>query len=182
MLVAAALAADAFAVSLANGVIIKDVKLRHALKFGIYFGSFQCGMTLMGWLAGHSVAGFVSAYAPWVAFILLTFIGCNMIIEGAKRKNEVKFCGSEQILGWKNMTMLAVATSIDALAVGVGLAVIKISIISAAAAIGAFAFSLSFMGTLLGNKLNKLFKKYAETAGGIILIIIGLKILINSFA
>lgn len=183
-LIALGLAMDAFAVSLANGVIIKNVKISHALTFGLYFGSFQCGMALLGWLAGRTFASYLSRFGPWIAFILLAMIGCNMIIEGVKRnKNgaDESSVKNEDILKWSNMSMLAVATSIDALAIGVSLAIVNTYIVSTSIIIGLFAFILSLVGVLIGNKLNKVFKKNAEIVGGVILLIIAIKILIESF-
>lgn len=183
-LLALGLAMDAFAVSLANGVIIKNVRVSHALTFGLYFGSFQCGMALLGWLAGRTFAAYLSKFGPWLAFALLAIIGCNMIIDGVKKNNggENYNCKSNQdILKWSNMSMLAIATSIDALAVGVSLAIVNAYIVSTSIIIGVFAFALSLVGVLIGNKLNKIFNKYAEIVGGAILLIIALKILIESF-
>lgn len=180
-LIAIGLAMDAFAVSIANGVTIRDVKLSHAIKFGLYFGVFQFAMTIIGWLIGMTFADYINAIDHWVAFILLTVIGFNMIFEEINKVNKKDYNIQSDItfLKWNKMTMLAVATSIDALAVGVSFAVIYTNIILSAIIIGLIALIMSFVGVLIGNKLGKLLKKGAVIIGGIILIVIGIKILIE---
>lgn len=180
VMIAIGLAMDAFAVSLANGVIIKDVKFKDALIFGLYFGAFQLIMPIIGWGIGMTFASYITNIAHWVAFVVLTFIGGNMIWDTlfTKECNNKMHCKSD-IMSWRNMTMLAIATSIDALAVGVSLAVVSSGIILSALIIGVIAFILSVAGVLLGNRLGRLFTKSAGIIGGVILIIIGIKILIE---
>ena len=180
ILISIGLAMDAFAVALANGMALSCAKISHAVKFGIYFGVFQMGMALIGWWTGSSFAGYMVDLAHWVAFILLTIIGINMLIDGIKKQSHwVSKCTDADILKVGNMLMLAVATSLDALAVGVGLAVISVNIWGVALNIGAFSFALSAFGVMLGKKLNKVFEKGAQIVGGVILIAIGLKILLE---
>ena len=180
ILISTGLAMDAFAVSVANGMALKDAKISHAMKFGIYFGVFQMGMAFIGWWAGSSFASYIIGFAHWVAFILLTIIGVNMLIEGiSKKKHNITKCSNREILKFTNMLMLSVATSLDALAVGVSLAVVNINILYIALSIGAFSFVLSALGVMLGKTLSKAFQKGAEILGGIILIGIGLKILLE---
>ncbi|MFW5780274.1 MAG: manganese efflux pump MntP family protein [Bacillota bacterium] len=179
-LISIGLAMDAFAVSVANGMALEDAKISHAFKFGIYFGVFQMGMALIGWWAGSSFASYIDGFAHWVAFILLTIIGVNMLIEGISKKNHnVTKCTNREILKFSNMLMLSVATSLDALAVGLGLAVININILYIGLSIGVFSFVLSVLGVMLGKTLSKAFQKGAEVVGGLILIGIGLKILLE---
>lgn len=181
-IIAIGLAMDAFAVSVANGVAIKEVKISQALVFGLYFGFFQFGMTLVGFFAGKFFAGDLTQWGGWIAFALLTAIGCNMIIDAVRKKhNSESICKTvDDIMKWSNMAILAVATSLDALIVGIGLAVISQYIFSSALTIGLYAFILSIAGVLLGNGMNKYLKNYAEVFGGIILIALGLKILLGS--
>ena len=180
ILISIGLAMDAFAVSVANGMALDRPKISHAVKFGVYFGIFQMGMALIGWWAGSSFADYIVGVAHWVAFILLTIIGVNMLIDGiSKKKQNITKCTNEAILRFSNMVMLAVATSLDALAVGVGLAVVNINILYIALSIGVISFLLSAMGVILGKTLSKAFQKGAEILGGTILIAIGLKILLE---
>lgn len=180
-IIALALAMDAFAVSLANGVMIKNMRFSYALIFGVYFGLFQCGMAILGWLIGKGCAVYLFRFGASLAFILLFAIGCNMIIEGVKCKDidaNISITNKD-IFKWTNMSMLAVATSIDALVVGVSLAIVNNYILQTTLIIGLFAFVLSIIGVLIGSKLNKAFRKYAEIIGGVILIIVAIKILIE---
>jgi putative Mn2+ efflux pump MntP len=180
IIIAFGLAMDAFAVSVASGVALNKVKPVYALRFGVYCGIFQFIMPLIGWLIGTTFADYITAIDHWVAFILLVFIGGNMLLEAFKKKKEdCEIKSDETILGWKNMTLLAVATSIDALAVGVGFAVMGAHIWLSASIIGLIAFGMAYIGVMLGKKLGCIFKKRAEIVGGLILIGIGLKILIE---
>lgn len=180
MLIALGLAMDAFAVSVANGVIIREVKISHAIRFGLYFGIFQFAMPLIGWLIGMTFVDYIAVIDHWVAFVLLSFIGVNMLMDAlAKDKNPIELRHNSEIMKWQNMTMMAIATSIDALAVGISFAVIYTDIIVSAVIIGVIAFIMSMLGVLLGKSLGRLFRRGAEIVGGLILIIIGTKILIE---
>ncbi|MDD4316552.1 MAG: manganese efflux pump MntP family protein [Clostridia bacterium] len=180
IVIAFALAMDAFAVAIANGAAIKNIKRSNALLFGAYFGGFQAAMTFFGWLAGRAFAVYLNVWGHWVAFALLTLIGVNMIFESLNKKDSHICKTQNEILQWRNMTALAVATSIDALVAGVGMSAINAGILAPTIVIGVFAFVLSFFGALLGNKLNRIFKSYSEMLGGAILIAIGLKILLDA--
>ena len=174
-LIAIGLSMDAFAVSLANGIIIKKVTISDCFKFGLFFGVFQFIMPVIGWILGTTVSGYISMFDHWIAFLLLSFIGGKMIYESFKADDEEK----DKPLNWKNMTILAVATSIDALAVGISFAVMETKIIISSVIIGVTAFIISFFGVVLGKKLGGKIKSGAEIFGGVILISIGLKILIE---
>lgn len=172
------LAMDAFAVSISNGILLKKIKISYALKFGLFFGFFQFIMPIIGYYLTNLVGNKILMFDHWIAFILLNVIGLKMIIETFK-KEENNICDDKNILSIKNLTILAIATSIDALAIGVSLYVININILKPSLIIGIVAFIFSFMGILIGKKISNLLSKNAERIGGIILIIIGFKILIE---
>jgi len=173
---AIALSADAFAVSMCFGTSASsDDKTKIALKAGIFFGLFQAIMPLIGWLAGYFAKSYIENYDHWLAFGLLFIIGFRMIYEATK-KNVCKTFDTGSI--WI-MISLSVATSIDALAVGLSIAFIKMPVLLSVLIIGFTTFILSFVGVLLGNKFYKLLGKKAELAGGIVLISIGIKIIIE---
>ena len=178
-LIAVSLALDAFAVSVSAGLTVKGFGTRHAVKLGVWFGSFQFIMPLVGWLLGSAVAEIVSSVSPIIAFALLAFIGGRMVL-GALKKDRG---GEETLTELKagRLFVLAVATSIDALAAGVTFAFMDVSILSASAVIGAVAFILSVLGGKLGGRLGERFQERAELLGGAVLIAIGAKILIESF-
>lgn len=177
-LIALGLAMDAFAVSISNGLLLKKIKSSYAVKFGMFFGLFQFIMPIIGWFFAQSFSESIKKYDHWFAFILLCIIGGNMIIE-AIRNNENNVYNDKDILSFKNIFVLAIATSIDALAVGISFALIDIDIIISSMIIGIVAFVLSYIGIILGKKIGGFFKKGAEIIGGIILIGIGIKILIE---
>lgn len=181
LLVAIGLAMDAFAVSLSNGMMVSECKPRHAVKMGLFCGIFQCIMPLLGWLLGGTVSGYVEKIDHWIAFFLLLFIGGKMIASFFKKdaNENNQSSAPEEAFGAKRLLTLAIATSIDALAVGVSFAFLNINIWSACALIGVVAFSLSFAGVLLGKKLGPVLRDKATLLGGIILVIIGARILIG---
>lgn len=171
---------DALAVSVSTGICVPDLKKRDAVKIGLYFGGFQALMPTLGWLLGTSVIDYISAFDHWIAFGLLALIGIKMIADALRGKEEQKACGvRESMLSHKTLFFMAVATSIDALAVGVSLALVKADISAGAAIIGVTTFLLSFMGATLGKRLGSAFEKKAMVIGGIVLIGIGLKILLE---
>ena len=179
LLIALSLALDAFAVSVSSGVAVPGFGPAQALKLGVWFGAFQFAMPLAGWLLGAGVSAYVEAADHWIAFALLALIGGRMAA-GAL----VQGCGTQArpepaALTPGRLTALAVATSIDALAVGVSLTCMEVDILAAAGVIGAVAFCLSVLGGLLGRRLGCLFQRRAELAGGIVLILIGGRILIE---
>lgn len=178
LLIAVSLALDAFAVSVSSGIAIRGFGWRQAVKMGCYFGAFQFAMPLVGWLLGSSVSGYIQAFDHWVAFGLLAFIGGRMVV-GALRKSPDGEEEAPTELTARRLTVLAVATSIDALAVGVSMAFMSVHILASAAVIGVVAFALSVTGGLVGRRLGCLFQRRAELTGGLVLIAIGVKILIE---
>jgi putative Mn2+ efflux pump MntP len=175
LLIALGLAMDAFAVSVAGGVVIRRNKLKSALKFGSFFGSFQMVMPVIGWMAGLRLKGFITGIDHWAAFGLLAFIGGKMIYGSRKIDEEER----QASFGLKEMIVLSVATSIDALAAGLSFAFLQVSIVLPVAVIGAVTFSLSFLGVMIGNTAGHFFERKLEAAGGLILIAIGVKILME---
>jgi putative Mn2+ efflux pump MntP len=180
ILLGVSLSMDALAVSVSTGICVPDLKKRDAVKIGLYFGGFQALMPTLGWLLGTSVIDYISAFDHWIAFGLLALIGIKMIADALRGKEEQKACGvRESMLSHKTLFFMAVATSIDALAVGVSLALVKADISVGAAIIGVTTFLLSFLGATLGKRLGSAFEKKAMVVGGIVLIGIGLKILLE---
>ncbi len=174
--IAFGLAMDAFAVSIASGVAIKKLEIKHALLIALSFGSFQALMPLVGWLAGLSLRDFISGVDHWIAFGLLTLIGFKMIYES------VKIESSEKVTNPLNVYVLlalSIATSIDALAVGVTFAFLKIFIVTPVILIGAVTFLLSFLGVFIGDRMGHFFENKIELLGGLTLIAIGIKILVE---
>lgn len=177
-LIAVSLALDAFAVSVSSGISVKGFGWKHAVKMGVYFGLFQFAMPLIGWFLGSSVSTYIESVDHWIAFGLLALIGGRMVWEALRRS-----CGecdeAATDLSAKRLVVLAVATSIDALAVGVSMAFMDVNILFSAVIIGIVAFVLSVVGGLLGKRLGCLFQRRAEVVGGVVLIVIGIKILIE---
>lgn len=170
------LAMDASAVSIAKGMSLPNEKNKnYALKLGLAFGVFQGLMPLIGYLAGSTFSGYIQSVDHWVAFILLALIGLNMIKESREEKENEEVSD----LSLKVILLLAIATSIDALAVGVSFAFLKVNIVLACSIIAVVTFILSFICVMVGKRLGSLFQKYAEIFGGIILMMIGAKILIE---
>lgn len=174
LLIAAGLAMDCFAVSLSAGITLRKTALSYKLKVAALFGGFQAGMTLAGWLGGSTFASYIETFDHWIAFCLLAFVGGKMIYEALHEKEEkCNYCSN------RTLVMLAVATSIDALAVGVSFAFLKAPVILSAALIGSMSFLAPIAGISIGEKAGERLGSKAEIAGGIVLIIIGLKILIE---
>ena len=176
LVIALGLAMDAFAVSVANGTATKRLRTNNAIKMATFFGSFQAFMPAIGWVLGLGLIDFVSGVDHWVAFGLLSFIGCKMIYESAKKDP-----GTKEIapLTLPVLLTLSLATSVDALAVGLSFAFLRISIAIPIMVIGTVTFLLSSLGVWIGNKLGHFFENKIETAGGLILIGIGIEILIE---
>ena len=178
-----ALSMDAFAVSITKGMTIKNLKKSTALKMALAFGVFQGAMPLLGWALGISFESYIKSIDHWIAFILLGFIGFNMIkgfFDDRKEENasELEFSATTDVddLYNKEIIMLAVATSIDALAVGISFAFLNVSIIPAASIICIITFLVCVVGVFVGNKVGDIFNGYAELVGGVILILIGFNI------
>lgn len=169
------LAMDAFAVSVGSGISLKKVSIKDAVIIATFFGGFQFMMPLIGWIAGLTFREFIISFDHWIAFGLLSLIGGKMLYEAWQEEEEA---GAD----FRNLYVLltlAIATSIDALAVGLSFAVIKTPIITAVVVIGVITFLLSFSGVYLGSKFGHLFEKQAEVIGGFVLIGIGVKILLE---
>ena len=174
-ILAVGLSMDAFAVSVCKGLSIRSLKLRHALVVGAWFGAFQALMPAIGWLLGSAFADLIRSVDHWIAFVLLALIGGNMIREALSREEE----DADPSLAPVTMLLLAVATSIDALAVGVTFAFLGVDILPAVTLIGICTFLLSAAGVKLGNVFGSRYKSGAELAGGIVLVLIGAKILLE---
>ena len=174
-LLGVSLAMDAFAVSITTGITLKDLRWKHALKVGLFFGGFQFLMPLIGYLAGSTFVRYIESVDHWIAFGLLAVIGGNMIRESLSKEEECP----DASLSVKAMLPMAVATSIDALAVGVGFAFLSVNIGAAVSFIGVITFVLSMIGVKVGSLFGAKYKSKAELAGGVILILMGLKILLE---
>jgi len=197
LLIAVGLSMDAFAVSVAAGISIADVRFRHALIVGLYFGFFQAAMPVAGYLVASLFADLVTSVDHWIAFGLLVFLGLRMVVnslrqEGcADRSCPDGLCADRDCPGGSKpeprqislspaqMLPYAVATSIDALAVGVSFAFLDVAILPAALAIGITTLLLSMVGVRLGNAIGKRFQSRAELVGGVVLVLIGIKVLLE---
>lgn len=194
ILLSVGLAMDAFAVSVCKGLAQKKLSVKACLICGVWFGGFQALMPLIGYVLAAQLSGYVTAITPWIAFVLLTLIGGNMIREACS-KEEACSCNASgggscsDALDVKTMFVMAVATSIDALAIGVTFAMVPVNVLPAASefintligvgCIGVITFALSCLGVKIGNVFGAKYEKKAELAGGMILVCLGLKILIE---
>ena len=176
ILLAIGLSMDAFAVAICKGLALRKARWKDAIIVGAWFGGFQALMPLIGYYLGSRFADAISAYDHWIAFALLVQIGASMIRESVDKENVEKSGAS---LAVKTMLLLAVATSIDALAVGVTFAFLAVRVIAAVCLIGCITFALSVLGVMLGGVFGMKYKSRAELAGGIILILLGVKILLE---
>ena len=172
------LAMDAFAVSICKGLAMRKVNKKQAVIIALFFGGFQAIMPVIGWLLCKGFQTYIEAFDHWIAFALLAFIGVKMIIETLREKeDDVVIEEMDPPLDMKEMLMLAIATSIDALAVGISLAALDRPIVESAAIIGVVTFVISIIGVYIGKFFGNRYKKRAELTGGIILVLIGVKIL-----
>ena len=176
VIIAVGLAMDAFAVSITSGITIKRLHINHALKIALFFGLFQAIMPIIGWLAGLSLRDYISAIDHWIAFGLLSFIGCKMIYESITVQSSKKEINPLNVYV---LLVLSIATSIDALAVGISFAFLKVSIVTPVIIIGTVTFLLSYLGVYIGDRIGHFFENKIEIAGGILLIGIGIKILVE---
>lgn len=174
-IIALGLSMDAFAVSVCKGLSLKKINWKSIVTVALYFGIFQGLMPLIGYFLGVSFEGFITSVDHWIAFILLTLIGINMIRES--RTCDVN--ALDDSLSFKNMIVLAIATSIDALAIGITFAFLHVNIVLSSLMIGIITFIVSAIGVGLGNKFGMKYKSKAEVFGGIVLILMGLKILLE---
>ena len=179
-LIGVGLSMDAFAVSVCKGLSMTRVNRRHCLIIGLFFGGFQALMPFLGWLAGTAFADHVAALDHWIAFVLLAYIGGKMIFEALQEGSETEEAAqSDPPLDLKELLLLAIATSIDALAVGITFAFLGVNIVSAISIIGCTTFVLSGVGVMVGHRFGLRYKKKAEIAGGVILVLLGARILLE---
>lgn len=176
LFIALSLSMDAFAVSVCKGLNMKKINYKHALIIGGFFGVFQAGMPLIGWFVGKQFADLVTSVSHWIAFGLLAFIGVKMLVEAIQGDEDEEVPDG---LSYKELFVLAVATSIDALAVGVVFAFEDVKIVPSVLIIGVTTFVLSVIGVVIGNRFGAKYNKRAEIAGGVILILLGFKILLE---
>lgn len=174
---AVGLAMDAFAVSICKGLAMREKVLKKGIIVGLWFGGFQALMPTIGFFLGTQFKDQITSIDHWIAFVLLGLIGINMVKEALSNDEEQ----ADDSIEVKEMFMLAVATSIDALAVGITFAFLNVHIVSAASMIGVCTFLISFAGVKIGNIFGTKYKSKAELAGGIILILLGFKILFEHF-
>ena len=174
--IAVGLAMDAFSVSLAGGAALKKDIVKTAVLTGLMFGFFQFAMPVIGWLVGAPISSIINPYGYWIVVALFFFIGGKMIYDAVKGEEE-----GVSLIGFKVLTLLAIATSIDALAVGISYGLIGEAILVPSIIIGVVAFAFSFAGVLAGHKLSDVLGSKMEIFGGIVLILIGLKFLVEIF-
>ena len=179
LLVGIGLSMDACAVAICQGLCMPKLNLRHAGVIGLFFGGFQALMPLIGWFLGSQFSGYIQKLDHWVAFVLLAFIGGNMIREAVGDEEEETTCAVGNHLNLKQLFLMAIATSIDALAVGVTFAFLEVIIVPAVMIIGCTTFALSVGGVAVGNYFGTRYKKRAELTGGLILVLMGTKILLE---
>lgn len=174
------LSMDAFAVSVCKGLGMRKLNKKQALIIGLYFGGFQALMPFVGWLLGSQFQKYITSIDHWIAFILLGFIGGKMMIEAVREWNEEEVVDiMDAPTDHKNMLVLAVATSIDALAVGITFAFLGTPIVEAITIIGITTMVISIAGVVVGNFFGSRYKSKAEFIGGLILVLLGLKILLE---
>ena len=180
LLIGVGLSMDAFAVSICQGLSMTKIKWGHALTVGLYFGGFQALMPFTGWMLGSQFAGRIQQYDHWAAFVLLVLIGGNMIREALSgEEDEAEDAAIGAGLDHKKLFLMAIATSIDALAVGVTFAFLDIAILPAIGIIGTTTFFISVAGVAVGCWFGARYKKRAEITGGVILVLLGVKILLE---
>lgn len=170
------LSMDTFAVASASGVTIKENRILSAIKMGLFFGGFQAIMPVIGWLTGAGMKEFISFIDHWIAFALLLFVGGKMIYESFKLKEKTDKQNPFQI--W-SLLLLSIATNIDALAIGLAFSFLSVSIVMPVIIIGLTTFCMSLIGVIIGNKIGRFFENKIEALGGVILILIGFKILLE---
>lgn len=175
-LLAVGLSMDAFAVAVCKGLATKKLDIRKMLLAGIWFGGFQALMPTIGYFLGYAFEKYIVVIDHWIAFVLLGLIGLNMIRESRSKDEEEEVCDS---FGFKTMLIMAIATSIDALAVGIPFSSMGVNVAVAASFIGVTTFILSAIGVWVGNIFGSRYKSIAELAGGVILIILGTQILLE---
>ena len=181
-LIAVGLSMDAFAVSVCKGLGMKRLDMGQALVIALFFGGFQALMPLAGWALGSGFQSYIEPVDHWIAFALLAFIGGKMLYDAFREEDgNEPVAGEAARLDLKEILMLAIATSIDALAVGVSFAFLQVDIVPAISLIGVITFALSLVGVAAGHQFGARFEKPATVVGGVVLILIGLKILLEHF-
>ena len=173
------LSMDAFAASVCKGLNMRRMNIKNMLVIGLFFGGFQALMPAVGWVLGKQFENYITSVDHWVAFALLVFIGGKMIYDVFEDKGEDDYGEKTDRVDVKEIFTLAIATSIDALAVGISFAFLQVDIVKAASVIGITTFLLSAVGVAVGNIFGAKYEKKATLAGGIILVLIGLKILLE---
>ena len=173
------LSMDAFAVAICKGLGMKKVNMRHCLTIALFFGGFQALMPWIGWLIGRQFQQYITFVDHWIAFGLLLLLGIKMVIDAIKERNEEVCAIEEEKVNLAELFMMAVATSIDALAVGVTFAFLQVKILPSVTTIGCITFCISVGGVFIGNIFGSKFKNKAAILGGVILIFIGVKILVE---
>ncbi len=175
LLLSVGLAMDAFAVSICKGISMKKMNWKKAIIIGLYFGGFQALMPTIGFFLGSAFQSLITNIDHWIAFILLAIIGGGMIKESFEEDSENR----NDDVSFKTMILLAIATSIDALAVGITFAFLNVNLILAVSLIGIITFIIAVLGTKIGNRFGDKYERKAEIVGGVILILLGLKILLE---
>ena len=178
LLIGVGLSMDAFAAAVCKGLSMRKIHYGRAAVIGGFFGGFQAAMPLIGWFLGKQFQSYITNFDHWVAFLLLAFIGIKMVVEAVRSGLDAPAV-QEDRLQIRELVILALATSIDALAVGITFAFLQINIWAAISIIGITTFILSFLGVMVGNRFGVRYKQKAEIAGGVILVLIGLKILLE---
>ncbi|MGN1410973.1 MAG: manganese efflux pump MntP family protein [Oscillospiraceae bacterium] len=179
ILIAIGLSMDAFAVSVCQGLAMPKINYKKTFWIALYFGGFQAIMPLIGWALGSQFERYITNIDHWIAFGLLSIIGIQMIIEALKKDDENLEKNSSDKVNHKELLLLAIATSIDALTVGITFACLKVNIVTSIVTIGICTFLLSIVGVVIGHKFGNRYKSKAEFLGGLILILIGLKVLLE---
>ena len=179
VLIGVGLSMDAFAVSICKGLAMRKVNKKQAVVIGLFFGGFQALMPFLGWLLGSQFERYITSIDHWIAFILLGVIGGKMMMEAVKKEEAEEIKQMDPPLDLKEMFLLAVATSIDALAVGITFAFLQYPIVEAISVIGVTTFAISIGGVYVGNFFGNKYKSKAEFVGGLILVLLGLRILLT---
>ena len=182
-LIAVGLSMDAFAVSICKGLGMRKVNCRHTVIIALFFGVFQALMPAIGWALGSQFASFVTSFAHWIAFALLLVIGGKMLWDAFHEddQDDEAVSGQDERLDYRELFMLAIATSIDALAVGVSFAFLQVDIAPSVTLIGITTFVISLGGVVIGNKFGERYERGATITGGIVLILIGIKIVVEHY-
>lgn len=179
LLIAVGLSMDAFAVSICRGLGMRRLNLRTAAVLALFFGCFQALMPLVGWALGSQLMWLIAPVDHWVAFVLLAFIGGKMLWEAFHEDDEGCGCEDTSAIDLREFLVLAVATSIDALAAGISFAALNVDIVASVSLIGIITFALSFVGVAVGHFFGARYERPASVVGGVVLILIGLKVLLE---